>query len=394
MFDRNVFAQNAATTFVHLADNRRVRGLLGQVLEIDSVGDFSTFREFVSMLKRDILASGRPFGRNLVASESLFYGHLKALIEYAGHSYKESQRLLLPNIEHGIAWLQKIPNNVIQPYVHCAVSQGAYRKELIHSARTWMPHYVVGPYIHYARPYYSSEREAELKREMGKALLVFPAHTYELSTVEYAKARFVDDIMGDLARDFDTVMVSAYWHDADDDVFRLFEGAGAHVVSAGMREDPQFISRLKTIINLSDAVAGNAIGTHIGYAMCLGKPFYMLGARKADIRDAGNSYESAEQGRLDEITIRVGHAFSSEGSTEERNAIFNTYWGGRESIKTPKEVDCILGISEEVLARSHGRTDRFASAIQSIFDESLRGTSGDDVVRVSLLSEALGLAVR
>lgn len=393
MFENNIYAQNVATSFVHYVSNRRVDKHLARLCSIDSVGDFGDFREFVIALKQDVIADGRPFGRNLVASESLFYGHLKALVEYAGRPYTESKRLLLPNLEHGIAWLQKIPNNVAQPYVHCVVSQGSYRRDLIRSARPWMPHYVVGPYIHYARPYYSPAKMGELRRELGKTLLVFPAHTYELSSVEYAKRRFVEDIMGGLACDFDTVLVSAYWHDADDEVFRLFEEAGARVVSAGMREDPQFISRLRTMIELSDAVAGNALGTHIGYAMCLGRPFHMIGALETGISDVGNAYEAIEQTRLNEIAAQVCHAFGPVGRGEERDSLFNTYWGGRGSIKSPEQIACILDISREVLGRSHGMSGRFGAAVRDVLNEAVRGKSVDSDMRALLLSEALGAAL-
>lgn len=390
MFDFNIYVQNGVSSIRNYARNRKVESIIDAATSIDSIVDFSAFREYVIKLKRDVIKEGAPFGLGKIASESLFYGHLKSLVNYAGESYDSGSRLLLPNIEHGIAWVQRVPANVLQPYVHCTVSQGAYRTEAIHAARSWLPHYKVGPYIHYAEPIYSHQTMLSLKKELGRTLLVFPAHTYELSHVDFAKESFVDSVFDKYAGDFDTIMVSAYWHDADDDLFEQFEKRGAKVVSSGMRGDFDFIRRLKTIISLSDKAIGNALGTNIGYCECLGVPFEMFYAESTSIDDVGNSYANEETAELARATSAVTRACSHTGDRTEFSRIYKSYWGGGESIKTQEEIHCILDISREVLDLSKGFTAKFPKAVSYVLDQARSGKGRDCAMKQMLLEDALG----
>lgn len=391
MFDFNIYVQNEAFSIRNFARNKRVESILDEASSIDPIEDFPAFREFVVKLKRDVIKEGAPLGFGRIASESLFYGHLKSLVNYSGESFDNGLRLLLPNIEHGIAWVQRVPANVLQPYVHCTVSQGAYRTDAIHAARPWLPHYKVGPYIHYAEPFYSQQAMQSLKKKFGRTLLVFPAHTYELSHVDIAKELFVDSIFDKFASDFDTIVVSAYWHDADDELFRYFENRGAKVVSSGMRDDCNFIRRLKTIISLSDKAIGNALGTNIGYCEYLGVPFEMFKADSTNIDDVGNAYTNEETAELARATNDVTKACSQPGDRTEFSRIYKSYWGGSESIKTQEEIRCILDISREVLDLSKGFTAKFPWAVSYVLDHARSENSHDCAMKQRLLEDALGI---
>lgn len=389
MFNSNIFVKSRMLSLRHHVNNSRVLAITKKASEIDSLRDFGSFRSLVVQLKERELNEGGTFGTNRLASESLFYGHLKALVEYAGLDYSDRYRLVFPNIEHGIGWLQRVPNNVNQPFVHCAIAQGGYRKKTICSLRRGMPLYTVGPYIHYAAQYYSDSAIEEIKARLGRTLLVFPAHTYELSDVTYGKERFVDTVMQKWACSFDSVLVSAYWHDADDEVFSLFEKAGARVVSSGLREDPLFISRLKTLITLSDAVAGNALGTHIGYCDYLNKPFYMIDDDAAVIADTGNAFKSEEEGQLDEVFRIASDLYKAGGDGVRRLEFYRKYWGGSDAIKTPEEIRCMIGISEDVLRLSHGAVAEFVQSTGALLEEASREESHEGIMRYRLLSQAM-----
>jgi len=389
MFDSNIFVKSHVLSLRHYVNNSRVLTITKKASEIDSLRDFDSFRSLVVQLKGHELNEGGTFGTNRLASESLFYGHLKALVEYAGLDYSDRYRLVFPNIEHGIGWLQRVPNNVNQPFVHCAIAQGGYRKKAICSLRRGMPLYTVGPYVHYAPQYYTDSVIEEIKAFLGRTLLIFPAHTYELSDVTYGKERFVDTVMQRWATSFDSVLVSAYWHDADDEVFSLFEKAGARVVSSGLREDPLFISRLKTLITLSDAVAGNALGTHIGYCEYLNKPFYMIDGDAAVIADTGNAFKSEEERQLDEVFRTASDLYKADGDSALRLKFYRRYWGGSDAIKSPEEIRCMIGISEDVLRMSHGVVAEFARVTRSLLEEAGREESDEGIMRYRLLSQAL-----
>ena len=48
------------------------------------------------------------------------------------------------------------------------------------------------------------------------------------------------------------------------------------VVTAGYIMDPLFLSRLKSIIQLSDLTMSNNVGTHLGYCIYLNKPHWIV----------------------------------------------------------------------------------------------------------------------
>ena len=362
MFDGNIFLKSHMLSLRHHVNNKRVLTITKKASEIDSLRDFDSFRSLVVQLKERELNEGGTFGTNRLASESLFYGHLKALVEYAGLDYSDRYRLVFPNIEHGIGWLQRVPNNVNQPFVHCAIAQGGYRKKAICSLRRGMPLYTVGPYIHYAAQYYSDSAIEEIKTRLGRTLLVFPAHTYELSDVTYGKERFVDTVMQKWACSFDSVLISAYWHDADDEVFSLFE---------------------------SDAVAGNALGTHIGYCEYLKKPFYMIDSDAAVIADTGNAFKSEEERQLDEVFRIASDLYKAGGNGARRLEFYRRYWGGSDAIKTPEEIRCMIGISEDVLRLSRGAVAEFVQVTGALLEEARREVSHEGIMRYRLLSQAM-----
>ena len=384
---KNIYAHDVLSKAKNLKQNKMFQTIADEVLPIDPIEDFEDFSACISFMKKKYQSWPSPYS---VGMESTFYGHLKSLVEYAGLKYEDAYRLLLPNVEHGIAWLQRVPANLQQPFAHSFVSQGAYRKALINSEKPWMPNYVIGPYIHYAKQLYGDSRRSEIKKKLGRTILVFPAHSYEGSSVSYGRRGFVKDILSRYSDEYDSVMISAYWHDADDEVYSLFRKEGAIVVSAGLRNDPLFISRLKTIISLSDAVAGNAIGTNIGYCMYLEKPFSMIGAMDTEIKDYGNSYGSLEEANLLGMTQCISRAFDIHGCQEMQDRFYREYWGGPSALKSPNEIRCILGISRDILRESHGCASKCTTVVQDVYSQALRGTSAEDALRAKLLTDALG----
>ncbi len=394
MLKRNVYVYNAVSEARHHAENKHIRERCERVQAVDPLGDFASFAQAVREFKVESAEAGDPLMWHGIANESLFYGHLRALAEYAGRPYNERDRLLLPAIEHGIAWVADRNPVLERPYVHNLVSQGAYRKGL--SIKAGLPHYVIGPYVRYARLLHTVAEEAAAKEGLGRTVLVFPAHSYEGSSVSYQKAGFVERVMTGLGRDFDTVLVCAYWHDADDELFALFQGEGARVVSAGIRSDPLFISRLKTMLRLSDAVTGNALGTHIGYALAEGRRFYMANWDAPRIDDYANAYSDSQLRSMGAVEARVRRAFgaeSPEGGDDlaaERRDIFRTYWGGEQAVRTPEEVGAMFEIGGDVLGSSRGFSSRFAASAEDALREYGRSTASRDKVKASLLAEALG----
>ena len=390
----NLSIYNTVSNLRHCRENKRIRHRCERVHAIDSLKDFPVFAEAVRTFKEESTRAGDTLMWHGNANESLFYGHLKALSEYAGRPYNERDRFLLPAIEHGVAFGTDDNPSLNYPYVHNVVCQGAYRKVRSLETHPHVPIFTVGPYVHYARACYEDSAIDEMRKEAGRTLLVFPAHTFEGSHVDYQKDVFVDDVMIRASTHFDTVLVSAYWHDADDYLFTRFADKGARVVSAGLRSDPSFISRLKTMIALSDMVVGNSLGTNIGYSLYLGKPFVMVDADMTSTDARGDGARNDLFGRAKRL---FANAFSAEPDSlqcSQKRELYERYWGGEAVTRPHEDIRALFEIGSDVLQASHGMTSRFARAVDDALRCYERSSARMDERKARLLTEALGVERR
>lgn len=368
----NIYAYDAALRLRSAKRNHTLRKAFRKVYPIDPFEDFDVFREAVIALKGSCHRYADWLELSLPCADSLFYGHLHALAEYAGVPYDGSLRLLMPSVEHGIHWLDEPCPFDAAPHIHNMVSQGAYRHGTIRSSRS-IPHYVVGPYIHYARPSYDAEELSRLKKTMGRTLLVFPSHTYEAGNSSYERRQYTKLLMDRFSENFETILVSCYWNDVDDEVFHIFKSEGARVFSCGLRSDPQFIKRLKSALLLSDCVTGNSLGTHIGYAIALDKPFVFLdGGSPAKLQgpSAFSITPSDERSSMDSLTSDAKALFASSGKAGAISAIQKAfclpYWGDKSDTKKPEQIAAIFEISQDMLSLSKGNVHRFDKAYQEL----------------------------
>lgn len=389
LLNKNIYSLDIATKLAFFNKNRRTLKTLKYISQIDPIFDFEEFKETVVEYKN----TRKPgwLGINEIGGDSPLYGHLKNLCEYAGKKYHNYYRLLLPAIEHGIRWLDTSNKSDFLPYIHCIVSQGPYRHSSIRK-RSNIPHYIIGPYIHYSNSYYDNPTLEKLKKRYGKVLLVFPAHTYEFATISYAKKEYVNKLMNKVAAHFDSVIVSAYWNDVDDPLFSYFKSSGAYIVSSGLREDLNFLSRLKSLLMLSDATTGNALGTNIGYSIYLNKPFiYFDGNSDIDFKDSTYStFESKNKSeQLDSIYSYGKSIFNNSADfgtfSQQQKLFYEKYWGGESYIKSPEEINAIFNISSKALKRSHGNTH----SLQLIYNQELINSIPEDSLEFQLLNNAL-----
>lgn len=284
-----------------------------------------------------------------VGQESLLYGHADALYTYAGKALQKP--LYFPKIEHGINFYES-PDVFRESYpVPNYIFQGKYKVDIAEKMGVKAPLHCIGPYIHYAENAYSTQQIEDFKSHAGRTLLVFPSHTYELSQNQYDMKRFVENVVGTYGREYNTILVCAYWLDLDSDVYKLFASYGAKIVSAGVRFDPAFIRRLKTVIALSDTVLVNDIGTNIGYSLYMGKKVIMM-PDNLNLKD-----DSMKSGRL-KTTYESNYqsfseAFSGE-NIESQQYLYRKFWGGEDLLRTPVQIGEMINRSETQIKHSLG----------------------------------------
>ena len=319
----------------------------------DPIKDFEGFASLVkelSKLKFDVNCSNARF------EDSRFYGYYRALQQYA--DYPQRCYPVLSGIEHGVRFgTLKWP---YYDYHTCYVCEGTERIHEISDVNPWMPVVAVGPYIHYASQYYAGKELRKMKEELGRVLLVFPSHSCEWVPRTFG-SDIVEYIFNRYAPDFDTVMVCSYWRDVDSREIRKFQEYGAKLVSAGFRGDVNFIRRLKSIISLADLVMANDIGTNIGFACCLGKPFVLEG--DCLVRPEDPLYTENYRRLFEAFSWGEKGAFSDEQLKQQKD-LYQRIWGGGLE-KSREELFRIFAVIDRLLRASRYNVRRMHELVQS-----------------------------
>lgn len=207
----------------------------------------------------------------------------------------------------------------------------------------------IGPYIHYASQYYSDERLAKVKKELGRVLLVFFSHSGTGCSVSFDLDYIISKIES-IRKSFDTVVVSVFWSDINDELVKRLEGQGYKIFSAGNRYDNLFMSRLKTMISLADVTMSNSVSTHIAYCTYLKRPHWFIKQEvieKAESKKAEENVRIGVQIKKDDVAINerkeIEDAFEvfSEILKPEQIEVCNKYFGF-DYVKTPEEMKAIL----------------------------------------------------
>jgi hypothetical protein len=186
----------------------------------------------------------------------------------------------------------------------------------------------IGPYILSAKHFKSENKLKTLKKELGKILLVFPSHPTHSASTQYDVDEFLKEV-DDVAKDYDTILVSLFWLDIRRGNDKPYIQKGYKVVCSGIRSDRWFLSRQKDLLWLADLSMSNDIGTHIGYSVAMGVPHYIF-KQKVELVGGGIEYsmDKYNQIRVKEYNEMI-EAFGRKATfiTDEQVSIVKKYWG-------------------------------------------------------------------
>ena len=189
--------------------------------------------------------------------------------------------------------------------------------------------YSIGPYIKYVRNFKTKKKREDLKTKLGKTLLVFPSHSIEGVDSVFNEKSFLNEIK-ECSKDFQTTLICMYWKDILDNRHIVYQNDGFVIVTAGYRNDPFFLSRLKDLIELSDMTMSNNLGTHIGYSIALNKPHYLF-KQKCFYKGEKLSEETKHQD-LEVMEFRKELFYKAFGHymkdiTKDQIELVKYYWG-------------------------------------------------------------------
>lgn len=274
---------------------------------------------------------------NEICTQNDFYYNAQVLKDYCN---LKSDYQIKAALEHATYmgsdyyWDADINHNL--PAV---IMQGIMRKAILEKV-TDKEIFSIGTYIQYAKPFYAKEKFNKIKKELGKTLLVFPMHSTHWVNLEFNIKDFIDEIKR-ISKDFDTVMICMYWKDILKNAHSPYQKEGFKIVSAGHIYNKNFLPRLRTIIELSDLVCSNDVGSYVGQAIALNRPVYLY---KQDYSfnstnkemDDGSEYDLRLKDKNYIDNFKVFSKYSLEITKEQRE--FANYLWGVDIKLTPEEM--------------------------------------------------------
>lgn len=385
----NIYLYDLFMKIIGWKQEQHIKKIVDEMRDIDSIQDYPFFCKKI----QPYLEAKQYLVHSIYGSESFHYGHLNELYIYAGINKKPSGKLF-PAMEHAAAY--QIVRHRSTEDVHRNLNfiyQSKYMKKYIHDIEPMKPVFCIGCYLHYVRPYYDKIQTVELKKKLGKVLLIIASHNLETSDDKDGDINLVDFSMNYAKENrFDTVMVSAYFSDINLAMYKEFQKRGAMIVSAGFREDPNFIRRLKSIFELSDLVMTNAIGSPVGFSKYMGKP-YLLKQAQADMLNQEillsteisleNQYMNYDKLRVVSRTLK-----HSEIEAKVAEELYNYYTGGNDLIRTPEEIRAIIEIAEEMLHNGWGISKRMPCVVNNLLIKYKNGKNKNDI-KYRLLKESV-----
>lgn len=282
-----------------------------------------------------------PFHPN---PESNLYGHIEVLKNYIN----DSGKLFNVHIQHGVILGNLVQDIMKDSFASTIVTYSDKRKEIIEKA-TGKRAVAIGPYIKYAQNRLSKEKFDAMKKELGKTLLVFPAHSsVDRTQVNFDQLSLIKKINSvKKNHGINTVFVNLFYADCTKEAIEFYENEGFKVCSAGFWLSGNFVSNLRTIIELSDFTMSNRMGTHIGYCISLGRPHFVFKQDHSEdfigMKGIEDLQQVTENEYLTDLDVeRVESAFLEEKFeiTEEQLAIVREYWGN--NFYTPDELNSLL----------------------------------------------------
>lgn len=238
-------------------------------------------------------------------------------------------------IEHGLYFGNYIIHseaNLIN--VDTIITFGQYRKDaLLNSGYSNKNIICIGPYIKYSKHFKTLKELSDLKMELGKTILVFPLHNSDEVEKGYDELSFINEIIKiKLKYNYKTILISMFWLDIKHNKHQIYQNHGFTIVTAGHRNDPSFLSRLKDLIYLSDMTISNELGTHVGYCLSFNKPHYIYNQQintKQKVKKQTDNFDQDFFNQYDFEKKLFLELFSNDNGiiTQEQKNIVTYYWG-------------------------------------------------------------------
>jgi len=261
-------------------------------------------------------------------NSSHHYGHDILLKRHAGLPLIGAPLPFL--LEHGLKVSQGATFESPRRWTRAYLCMGLLRATCLRE-RFGLPAVPIGPWISYARPILPVREIKQLREELGTTLLVVLAHSWDQVERRMDLVRCIDAVARQAQLgSYRSVIWLRHWKDPE------LEGLPPEWIVAcnGHRSNPWFLDAMRTLLELSDGLASNAFGTHLGYGVALGKRLHWIPEEAQQDLSAltgGKAEEEAaewrERQRLSaELVERLQRGDSADASGAVRE-LLDPYWG-------------------------------------------------------------------
>ena len=331
----------------------------------------------------ELLAKDRPLISPEIYQANAFYGHAFLLKKYLGI---DTAYPLKAAIEHGptlseFVWDADL--NSPCPIFLCAnnLAQRLYTERCDRSKTAIS----IGPLFCYPQNNLHNPRPVPNKR----TLLVFPNHSTHHTSIVFDLQHHLD-IIKQNTKYFDRIIVCVYWKDVLRGLHRTYAAEGFECTTAGHMFDPEFLDRLRAIINQSTAVLSFACGTSVLYSVLLGKPSWIAPDKNLSFATKEVYFERLTQtiGTSQNSMLRRFQQLFREpcDSLSEKQIDFVREATGYNNMKTKNELMRIIHEAEErfcairhlklppiPMADSMGGMEELSSKVHPIQEDQAHG---------------------
>lgn len=258
--------------------------------------------------------------------DNLFYGHSRALSEYAGEG--PNPPVIWGHIQHGWA-----PGHglALKPRLVGWLPKLVYSEANAAAARAAG----IGPVVPIGAPFcYLAAQEDRARPAPPRSTIAYPFHGWERDDVRGSHRELARSLA---EREQGPVTVCLYWREYDQpDVRRIYEDAGFRVVTHGYREDSLFLRRLHDELLQHDRLVTNRVATALWYGGLLGREIEVYGPVFSIISpEEASSFDAMQRGRWPEL-------FSGPMDPVKARALAASELGAA-NVRVPQELREVLG---------------------------------------------------
>ncbi|MFM7547934.1 MAG: hypothetical protein ACKO8I_03495 [Cyanobacteriota bacterium] len=264
-------------------------------------------------------------------------------------------------LEHGLKVSRMASFERPRPWSRGYLCMGPLRAKWLEE-RFGLPAVPIGPWILYARPLLDATEIERLRADLGRTLLVVLAHSWDQVERRMDRRICVDAVAALAATEgYRSVIWLRHWQDP------AVEGLPLHWIVAcnGHRSNPWFLDAMHTLLSLSDGLATNAFGTHLGYGVALGlRVHWVLVDVEQDLsrmsteKAAEEREEWQNRQRLSaEVVAALRHDQSGSdcppNSQQALRQLLDPFWGF-DCMKAPSALAALLRRAPRIGAISAG----------------------------------------